>query len=129
MAPQNLMNKKIKLKPFYESSVYMGSFDNKLNATFSEQDLFEFISGLQDSYEIIIPVRISPTTYLSGSDYKERGWKISAIDYPPLETSPKIVNDFMIHLGEGLLERFSQHKISVVTPENTITIESDDSET
>ena len=129
MAPQNLMNKKIKLKPFYESSVYMGSFDNKLNATFSEQDLFEFISGLQDSYEIMIPVRISPTTYLSGSDYKERGWKISAIDYPPLETSPRIINDFTICLGEGLLKRFSQHKISVVTPDNIITIESDDSET
>ena len=122
------MNKKIKLKPFYESSVYIGSFDNKLNEPFSEQDLFQFISGLQDSYEIMIPVRISPTTYLSGSNYKEQGWKISSIDYPPLETSPQIINDFMIYLGEELVERFSQHKVSVMTTNNIITIEGDSSE-
>ena len=122
------MNKKIKLKPFYESSVYIGSFDNKLNAPFSEQALFEFISSLQDSHEIMIPVRISPTTYLSGSDYKELGWKISAIDYPPLETSPQAINDFMIYLGEELLKRFSQHKISVVTADDIITMEGENNE-
>jgi len=122
------MNKKIKLKPFYESSVYIGSFDNKLNAPFSEQALFEFISSLQDSPEIMIPVRISPTTYLSGSDYKELGWKISAIDYPPLETSPQAINDFMIYLGEELLKRFSQHKISVVTADDIITMEGENNE-
>ena len=74
----------------------------------------------------MIPVRISQTTYLSGTDYKENGWKISAIDYPPVNADTDTINHFMIAMGKVLHEKFNQHKISVVTPTSTLTIEERD---
>ena len=120
------MNKKIEYRPFYESSLYIGSFDNKTNSYFTEQDLCDCISRFQDSYKVMIPVRISQTTYLSGTDYKENGWKISAIDYPPVNADTDTINHFMIAMGKVLHEKFNQHKISVVTPTSTLTIEERD---
>ena len=117
------VNKKIEYRPFYESSLYIGSFDNKTNSYFTEQDLCDCISKFQDSYEVMIPVRVSQTTYLSGTDYKENGWKISAIDYPPVNADINTINDFMIAMSKVLHEKFNQHKISVVTPTSTLTIE------
>ena len=120
------MNKKIEYRPFYESSLYIGSFDNKTNLCFTEQDLSDCISKFQDSYDTMIPVRISSTTYLSGTDYKEHGWKVSVIDYPPVNADIDTINDFMIAMGKTLHEKFNQHKISVVTPSSTLTIEERD---
>ena len=120
------MNKKIEYRPFYESSLYIGSFDNKTNSYFTEQDLYDCISKFQDLYETMIPVRVSSTMYLCGVDYKEHGWKISVIDYPPVNADIDTINDFMIEMGKVLHEKFNQHKVSVVTPSSTLTIEERD---
>ena len=126
MAFQILMSKRIKLRPFYESSLYIGSFDNTSKCTFIQENLFDCISEFQDFYETMIPVRVSPTTFLSGSDYRENGWKISAIDYPPLDIDADRINDFITSLANYLLEHFSQHRVSVVASGNILTIENKD---
>lgn len=118
------MTTEIKLRPLYESSLYIGSFDNKLKHSFSQEDLLGCISKFQDFYEIMIPLRISCTTFLSGSEYKENGWKVSAIDYPPLDADIESINNFIISLANHLLEYFNQHRVSIVTGGNILTIES-----
>ena len=110
------MNKKNTL-PHYESKLYMGSEDFFSDAKFSQQDIEDFIASVQDEYDFIIPVRITPVTFVAGSEYREEGWEISAINYPKIQTTTDKIDKFMEHLAESLVSKFNQHRICVTNSE------------
>jgi len=115
----------MKAVPHYEVKLYMGNKTYRvLNKTFfsdelfSQEDVEKFISETQDDYGFVIPLRITPTTFISGSHYKEEGWEIAAINYPKIETTEKRIRAFMMDLGTLLLARFNQHTICVMDGES-----------
>ena len=108
------MNEKI---PHYESRLYMGSETFFSDVKFSQEEVEDFIASVQDDHEIIVPVRITKVTFISGRDYKEDGWEISAINYPKIRSSEKQICDFMEHLAQKLVSEFHQHRICVTDSE------------
>lgn len=108
---------KIKTGDHYESRLYMGSETFFSDEKFNQEEVENFIATVQDGYDIIIPVRVTPITFVSGSKYKESGWEISAINYPKIEATPSIIDSFMKYLAEKLLDKFSQHTICVMDSE------------
>ena len=107
----------IKTEDRYESRLYMGSETFFNDEKFSQEEVEDFIATVQDSYDIIIPVRVTPITFVSGSKYKESGWEVSAINYPKVEATPSIIDSFMKYLAEKLLDKFNQHTICVMDSE------------
>lgn len=102
---------------YYESKLYMGSETFFSDEKFSQEEIEIFIGTVQDGYEIIIPVRITPVAFISGSSYKESGWEIAAINYPKVKATPSDIDEFMKYLAEKLLNRFNQHTICVMDSE------------
>ena len=107
----------IKTEDRYESRLYMGSQTFFSDEKFSQEEVENFIATVQDDYDIIIPVRVAPITFVSGSKYKESGWEISAINYPKVEATPSTIDGFMKYLAEKLLDKFNQHTICVMDSE------------
>ena len=89
----------MKTEDYYESKLYMGSETFFGDEKFSQEEVETFIGTIQDDYDITIPVRVTPVTFVSGSDYKESGWEIAAINYPKV------------------LSRFNQYTICVMDSE------------
>lgn len=111
-----------KTRPSYEVKVYIGSVNEQTRRSFNKQSLVEEIGRFQDENRPIIPVRICDTTFISGLDYNESGWEISAINYPKIKCDPETISSFMLKLAENLVEVFHQHRICVITPHKTIMI-------
>ena len=111
-----------KTKPFYESRLDVGSKANG-RVAFDQTDLQKYIRSFQSGYEEIIPVRITPTTFVSGEDYIEDGWEISAINYPKIDTNSIDIEIFMKKLAQALLERFNQKRICLMDSSQIIMYE------
>jgi|TARA_R110002110_G_scaffold24179_3_gene91001 hypothetical protein len=107
----------MKTQNYYESKLYMGSETFSGEQKFDQLEVETFIGTVQDDYDISIPVRITPITFISGSKYKESGWEIAAINYPKVKATPSMIDKFMKYLAEKLLDRFSQHTICVMDSE------------
>ena len=107
----------MKTEDFYESKLYMGSETFFGEEQFSQEEVELFIGTVQDDYNILIPIRVTPVTFVSGSDYKESGWEIAAINYPKVRATPSAIDEFMKHLAEKLLSRFNQYTICVMDSE------------
>ena len=107
------MEIEIKRKPYYESRLYIGSQKSDLTS-FDQSDLEKYIRGFQSESKEIIPVRITPIVFLSGNNYREDGWEISAINYPKIDTNSIDIESFMNKLAKALLDRFDQKRVCVV---------------
>jgi hypothetical protein len=107
----------MKTEDYYESKLYMGSETFFGDAKFSQEEVETFIGTIQDDYDITIPVRVTPVTFVSGSKYKESGWEIAAINYPKVKATPSKIDKFMKCLAGKLLSRFNQYTICVMDSE------------
>lgn len=107
--------------PHYEVKLYMGSKTFFSDDLFTQEDIDKVIGEFQDGYDYIIPIRITPTTFVAGSDYKESGWEVAAINYPKIKSTEEMIRKFMIELARLLLSQFNQHTICVMDGE-TITM-------
>ena len=103
----------------------MGNINEDTKEAFSQKDVEKFISQVQDGWEYIVPVRISETVFVAGSEYKEKGWEISAISYPRLNLEWTEISEFMNHLASLLLDSFKQRRVSVVDNYHIVMLESD----
>ena len=110
----------VKKKSPYQVSLYLGSINEETKQAFSVEDLYYEIGKLQDSRKGWTPVRVSDTTFVCGTKYLEKGWEISAINYPKLPSSSRGIDSFMKDLAVHLLETFKQTTITTVSPCKTI---------
>jgi|TARA_R110002110_G_scaffold325129_1_gene537160 hypothetical protein len=111
------MNITNKSREFYECKIYMGSINEKNNKKIKLSRISDFIKNFQDCYEVMIPVRITKTSYLSGSQYEEKGYELGVINYPRIrniKNEQAEIKDFMILLAEALIVEFNQRRLSVV---------------
>ena len=104
----------VKTNPTYNSELYIGSIDEKTKKPFTYDELVYEISKFQDDSSTLIPLCVSPVEYISGSQYREKGWKISAINYPKVGNLNFEIDHFMMSLADILKFRFNQHRVTVV---------------
>ena len=115
----------MKRRPFYECKIYIGSVSFMRDKTFTQDDIELFCGEVQEDYNYTIPVRITPTTFVSETNYQEKGWEIAAIDYPKLQYNQRQIKAWMRHLAEQLIVKFYQHTICIVDANNIIMLEND----
>jgi len=110
------------INPYYESRIYIGSVKNtdQRPSLIREPALLETIGKQQEQYKTIIPIRLSSTTFVSGTNYEEDGWEIAAINYPRVYASIEEIDEFMLILGRRLLTEFWQHRVGIVNPKEII---------
>lgn len=104
----------MKVRDYYEVRIYLGSVNSVTGENIYGFSLERVIGEIQEEYGKIIPVRITETAYISGTNYRERGWEISAINYPKLFVSMSDIKEFMLDLGNRLLKKFGQSRICVI---------------
>ena len=111
------MNITNKSREFYECKIYMGSINEKNKKKIRLSRISKFIKNFQDCYEVMIPIRVTKTSYLSGSQYEEKGYELGVINYPRIKNiknEQAEIKDFMILLAEALIVEFNQRRLSVV---------------
>ena len=113
------------INPYYESKIYIGSVSHaplhaNLKLFIDMGDLWGVIGTEQEKYKMIIPVRVTKTTFFSGSNYKEDGFEIAAINYPRVSATIEEIDEFMLILARRLLTRFWQHRVGIVNPKEII---------
>ena len=117
------------VNPYYESKIYIGSIRNdhcSPSLPIREESLIETMGQQQEQYKIVIPLRVSLTKFVSGTTYKERGWEISAINYPRVGATVEEIDEFMLILGRRLLTDFFQHRVTIVNSKEIIMLTSEE---
>ena len=104
----------MKIRPLYECKLYLVSVDYITHQSYSQEEVELFCGKIQEGYKVVVPIRITPTTFVSETNYQEKGWEIGVIDYPRLNLSRKQIREFMIHLGKHLIQEFHQRTICVI---------------
>ena len=107
----------VKSTPFDQVSLYIGSKEGYSGQKFSEDDLIQELGVFQAnvSQDELCSLRVTPTKFVV-KDYIEDGWEVTAINYPRFPKSSEVIYRFMRNLGEHLLKRFKQNRISIVLP-------------
>jgi len=113
----------MKLRPTYEVKLYLGSVNEETKKSFTKEELIELIATFQDGQTIPIPVCVSDTEFVSGSNYREKGWMVSVINYPRRKHDIEMLEEFMQNLAFVLLSAFKQDRITVVGPHRTVMLE------
>ena len=113
----------MKRRPFYECKIYIGSVSDKTDEAFTQEEVEMFCGKVQEGYDYTIPVRITPTTFVSETKYQEKGWEIAAIDYPKLPYNQRQIRGWMRHLAEALILNFKQNTVCIIDKNNIIMIE------
>lgn len=123
------MEVKFKKESFYEARLYIGSRRGYNGPVYSQWELNQAIGDFQllQSTERACAVRITSTTFQFGT-YVEAGWEIAAIQYPRFPKDEAVIKRFMVELGQHLMEKFGQNRISLATPEEVVLLERPDAE-
>jgi len=116
--------------PYYESKIYVGSVRNvppkDTPSYITERALMHVIGREQEKYALIIPLRTTKVSFVSGLAYRESGWEIAAINYPRTTATIEQIDDFILTLAKKMLNEFSQHRISIVNPNEIIMLTSEE---
>lgn len=113
----------MKIRPTNNVELYLGSINEETKKSFTYEKLVKVISIFQDSRTKSVPVCISDVEFLSGSIYREKGWKVSAINYPRVDVTKKEIDKFMVDLATVLIAALKQNRICVVGSHRTVMIE------
>ena len=117
----------------YEVSLFIGSFNNETEESFTKDELITQIAKFQDASDLppgqgVLrltgdnrpnpppskhPVRVTETAFVYGHDYRELGWQVTAIQYPRAWAEKDVIFRWMSSLAEYLLDEFKQHRICV----------------
>ena len=100
----------------FEVRLYMGSRKGYGEEQYAAHHVVRAISEFQHATkqdESPIPVRLSPTTFVS-KDYVEEGWEIAVVRYPLREDSDEDIIQWAGELAAVLMNRFQQEQMSAV---------------
>tara|TARA_R110000824_G_scaffold68951_3_gene177738 strand:- start:258 stop:668 length:411 start_codon:yes stop_codon:yes gene_type:complete len=115
-----------KSKGSYEVSIFLGCLGREDGELFFERDLLYVIGMFQEEQRSKykdagwIPVRVSPMTIVCGTSYMEKGWQVSAINYPRMSAHRRDIGSFMERLTIHLMKRFDQKRVTLVSPKKTV---------
>jgi hypothetical protein len=113
-----------KIEDRYEVSIFIGSKNESTGKFFTREDLIKEIANFQnDCPDRFFPVRVTDTTYVSGKEYSEDGWQITAIQYPRAPAKECQIRRFMSDMAQTLLLTFSQNRICVMDETKVVQME------
>ena len=104
----------MKIRDFYEVRLYLGCVNNETDRRINSSTIERLISEAQKEYEIVIPIRLTQTKYISGTEYSEDGWEVAAFNYPKITVTRSLIKEFMLELGKKLLKKCGQNRICIV---------------
>ena len=112
----------------YEVKIFIGSRNEETHNSFTESQLIKTIQRWQTSSGKgnFLPVRIHGITYVSGVDYYENGFEITACRLPSRNESEKDVWNWTLKLAEHLLRTFRQHRVGVSDEDHMVYLRSSD---
>lgn len=113
----------MKIKNTYNAELYLGCINEKSGKRFSYEDLVREIGIFQDECFKMVPVCVSGVEFISGAEYREEGWRVSVINYPKIDLTPKDIDRFMVNLAEVLAIVLHQKRITVIGSKQTVMIE------
>lgn len=115
--------------PTYQVDIWIGGRYGYTEQEIPRWRLTDLITEFQRTHNPLdfCAVTVTETLYVVRG-YNEPGWRISAINYPRFPKSKEFINIFMIALGDFLLTRLDQNRLTVVYPEQTVMLVSDDAE-
>lgn len=115
--------------PFHQASLYIGCVEGYHGNPYTEDDLRNAIGEFQASQpkDELVSLRVTPTRFVVGS-YDEHGWEITAINYPRFPKPKIAINNFIFNLAKFLIKKFNQNRISIVTPDEIMMLESEEAE-
>lgn len=113
----------------YEARIYIGSREG-YNGIIINRARLDFVLKLfqKKSIDNVSCLRLTRTSYLAnGSNglYKERGWEISAINYPRSPKTETHIEAMMRRLSSHLLIELKQNRVSLILPDVTTLYTSD----
>jgi hypothetical protein len=120
--------KVLKRSKAFEVRLYMGSRKGYGEEQYASQHIVRAISEFQQTTkhdEPPIPVRLSPTTFVS-KDYVEEGWEIAVVRYPLREDSDEDIVRWAGELAAVLMNRFHQEQMSAVIRDELVVFSQDD---
>ena len=113
----------MKVRETHNIELYLGSINEDTKEPISYEDLVREIQLFQDEQLYIIPVCVTSVEFISSSEYREMGWKVSVINYPRIEITTKQLNSFMVNLAIVLCATMKQNRITVVGSAKTVMVE------
>jgi len=113
----------MKIKPTYNAELYLGSINEESKEEISYEKLVREIGLFQDEAITLVPVCVTAVEFISGSAYREKGWRVSVINYPKIELAPKDIDKFMLNLAEVLAIVCKQRRITVIGSKKTVMVE------
>ena len=113
----------MKIKNTYNAELYLGSINEKTGKQFSYENLVREIGIFQEECTKMVPVCVSEVEFISGIEYREKGWRVSVINYPKIDLTPKDIDRFMINLAEVLVFALHQKRITVIGSKQPVMIE------
>lgn len=111
----------------YECTIFMGSIRHGSEGThFQDRDVTEEIKYFQSmNTKTKVTVRLTATRFIF-MNYSERGFEISAIQYPRFNLTEFEIKDFMVRLGEHLKDHFDQLSLCIMDNETITYLGSED---
>lgn len=117
---------KTKVRDTYEAHIFLGSLYETNKVPFIHTAVTKFVAEIQDTFRLLIPIRVSKVEYICGSKYSECGYQLSVIDYPKINCTVADIEEFMDFLATSILKNFKQKRVSLVTPTITTMYESEE---
>ena len=113
----------MKVRETHNIELYLGSINEETKDPISYEDLVREVQLFQDDQLYIVPVCITSIEFVCGSEYREKGWRISTINYPRINRTPKQLNSFIMNIATVLCATMKQNRITVVGASNTVMVE------
>ena len=105
----------------YEVSIFIGSRNEKTKKDFTKLQLIKTIQRYQTaSGDKFLPVRVTDISYVSGVDYCEHGFQITAAKLPTRNESENAIWVWAENLAHHLLVSFKQNRVGVSDEDHTI---------
>lgn len=111
----------------YQAHIFIGAAIGYSANKYLYKDLRAAVQEFQIAQKDFCGVTITDVEFVVG-EYVEEGYQISTINYPRFPKDPGFIRTFMISLGNHLLRKMEQNRLSVVFPDYTYMLESPDAE-
>lgn len=122
----------MKTVPTYTASIYVGSREQYTQNIRAIDMARECLHNYVNQKGLC--VTLTPTEYIytgkkrddgSSTEAREPGFVVGLINYPRFPAEVAMIRERALEIAQGLLALFKQFKVTVVFPDETVMIESD----
>jgi hypothetical protein len=109
----------------YTATIYVGLENSKTHTVYDVLVPFNICREYCDKVGLCVTVTETRFVYMNGW---ERGCIIGLINYPRFPSTENQISDHAFKIAKMLKDELNQNRVSVVTPTETVMLESDENE-